>query len=419
MVPDIVAEENALFNADVEPSDIVFLQRVLAGSFQMRGRSFVVLHTVGHVVLPSGRVLSIRSRKAPAASILAWSAYVDPLIGDLRILGRMDRAAQEADVAALLAQLFLSELARVVAAQGLARTYCRTRTDSATVRGRIDFVRLARRAGDLSQIPCEIWARRPHTSTMRLLAAALVGIAADPVMRGVDSALLRSLRLLFEDVPPRVEEALLWGRVPLPSNEQPFETAIALARLVLRHLGLGEGAKHDGLSFLVALDLLFERAVVRALQENGIRAIPKHPVRHERVGSSGEATFGLSPMELDAWCPTLAFGGVVVDAKYKEAISSANLQQMLAYCTLTGARQAVLVVPSGLVHDRRPYRFAPAHGDSVTIHVVELEVDGRDIVAWRTAGEKLARRVVSVCNGEIGVKPHDDEAAAWRSPRPR
>lgn len=397
--PELVVEEDMPFEASLTSGDVGLLHRLLGGALQVRGSSFVVARTVGHVVLPSGRVLRIRSKKAPAASVLAWTAYVDPSLGELRILGEVDHATQEADVGALLARLFFSELARVLGVHGLARAYQRTGSVSAVVRGRIDFAGLARRAGDASRVPCVIWERRPQTPAMRMLAATIDGAAADPVMRAVDPSRLRSLRAAFGEVVPDVDPALLAGRTELARNEQAFSPAIALARLILRHLGLGEGAEHKGLSYLIGLDGLFEQAVVRALRENGVDAIPKHPIRHQRVGALGDVVFGASPMELDALCPGLVPGGVVVDAKYKDRISSGNLQQLIAYCTLTGARQGVLAVPAGLIHDKRSYRFEPHGTEPVTVHIVELAVHGKNVATWRAAASEFAAKMLAVCVG--------------------
>lgn len=403
--PDLVVHEDVPFEASLAPEDLVFLRRALGRSLQTRGSSWVIARTVGHLALPSGRVVRIRSKKAPSASVLAWTAYVDPLLGDLRVLGDVERATQEADVAVLAARLFLTELARVIGAFGLARAYQRSEIASPVVRGRINFHHLALLAGDASRVPCITWERRPHSPAMRMLAATLEATAADPVMRAVDPGMLHALRAAFGDIVPDVSPALLMGRSEPARNERCFLKAIALARLVLRHLGLGEGERERGLAYLVGLDLLFERAVVRALRENGVHAIPKHPVRNERVNAQGETASGVSPMELDAFCPAITPGGLVVDAKYKDTISSGNLQQILAYCFLTGARQGLLAVPAALVSDKRSYRFKAPAGNSVTIHVVEFDVHGRDIVTWRAAATSFAERVRAACNGGSTTRP--------------
>ncbi len=104
-------------------------------------------------------------------------------------------------------------------------------------------------------------------------------------------------------------------------------------------------------------------------------------------------------MELDAYCPTTLPGGVVVDAKYKDSISSANLQQMLAYCALTGASQAILAVPAGLLRDRRAFRFHPCGTPPVNIHVVEFDVRGTTIANWRESAKAFSEDVKHAIRG--------------------
>jgi len=193
------------------------------------------------------------------------------------------------------------------------------------------------------------------------------------------------------------------GRSELDRNERGFSAAVVVARFILRSVGLAEGRETDGLSYLVGMDLLFERAVVRALAENGVLTQPKHAIPHERLRLDGTFATGSSVMELDAYCPASAPGGLVVDAKYKDSISSANLQQMLAYCALTGATEGVLAVPAGLVQDKRAYRFRPRVGLPVIIHLVEFDVHGATVAEWRASAKVFAERVRNVCdrNGRL------------------
>ncbi len=230
---------------------------------------------------------------------------------------------------------------------------------------------------------------------MRLLASALGRIATALIMREVDPPALHALRGAFVDVPVGVDSHLLAGRSEVPRNELAFEGAVTLARLLLRGAGLADGFECGGLAYLVGLDLLFERAVVQALRESGLAIHPKHPLRHRRVAPNGRSTLGDAPMELDVYCSTLAAAGAVIDAKYKDSISSANLQQVLAYCHLPGARQAMLVVPAGGVRDRRPYRFDGPSG-RVDVHLVEFDVRGRSVAAWRDSAARFAETVVNL-----------------------
>jgi hypothetical protein len=107
-------------------------------------------------------------------------------------------------------------------------------------------------------------------------------------------------------------------------------------------------------------------------------------------------------MVLDAWCGELAPAGVVIDAKYKSDVTSADLHQMLAYCSMTGANTAILAVPGERVPDLRAYRFPRKGAVPVTVHVVEFDVLGRDAASWRGAAQRFAERVGAVCGVELG-----------------
>jgi hypothetical protein len=237
---------------------------------------------------------------------------------------------------------------------------------------------------------------------MRLIAATLDRIARDPVMRTVEPALLHTLQTAFREVTIDVDPLLLAGRSMPGRNEHVFSAALILARLLLRGIGLGDGDRHAGISYLVRLDVLFERAVLRALQENGLHPVAKRPMHHERLDASGEASPGAAPMILDAWCGALAPSGVVIDAKYRSDVSSANLHQMLAYCAMTGANTAILAVPGDRVPDLRAYRFSRKGASPVTVHVVEFDVLGRDVATWRAAAQRFALRVGAVCRVDLG-----------------
>jgi hypothetical protein len=78
-----------------------------------------------------------------------------------------------------------------------------------------------------------------------------------------------------------------------------------------------------------------------------------------------------------------------VDAKYKQSVSSQNLQQMVTYCWMTGCRHAVLVLPAHLAGGARYDLHSP--DEAVTVHVVGMRIDGKDLASWKAAGEQLVR----------------------------
>ena len=69
-----------------------------------------ICRVVGHVALPSGDTLYVRSRKAPAAAIFAWFAYVDPKLQALRFLGAIPKTAQEGELSSIVARASTSSM---------------------------------------------------------------------------------------------------------------------------------------------------------------------------------------------------------------------------------------------------------------------------------------------------------------------
>ncbi len=338
---------------------------------------------VGHVRLPSGTTLCIRSAKSPAASVLAWMAYVDPTLRAFFLENDAPTASDEGDVAALTARLFLRELRRAVSRHGVPRQYAQTSTVSSAIRGRIDFARLMNRAGDLSKVPCSTWERKPRSASVRTLAAALELVERDPVMRKASEADLTFLRVAFGDVIPLADPAVLAGKASLARNELGFASALAMACLLIRRALLGEGSRDVGVGYLVNLESMFESAVVRALQQSALPFRAKVPVNYQQLFGPQKG-IGVSKMEMDAYAPMpTSRGGVVVDAKYKRAIAASNLQQVVTYCYVTGARVALLVVPAGFGAGPARYRFEDGAGrGAIDVHVLELDTSGTSIEAW-------------------------------------
>jgi 5-methylcytosine-specific restriction endonuclease McrBC regulatory subunit McrC len=401
--------EGATFS--VAEADVPALERHLGRLLERRRQGWAVTRVVGHLVLPSGVTLRIRSPKAPSASILAWASYVDPTLKALQVIGRMPEAMSDGPLAGVIAKLFVSEVVRAASRHGVIRQYHRVRVRSSTVRGAIDFARLAQLGGDLSRLPCVVWERLPDTPLNRFLAAALLRVMRDREMREACRAELPRAAVVLGGVRPLASDRLLRGKTALARNERPFEAACALARLILRHSAVGEGDDHAGMSFLINLEALFERTVARAFVEAGLDARPKEPVRYGRVEAweAGGAVVGGGSMEMDVYCPNVGGEPLVIDAKYKTKVSSGNLQQMVTYCFVTGARRAVLVFPAGHVKDFRGYEFAAGELarlerriGSVRVDVVELDTTARDVAGWRRNSRAMVERVLSGCGGVSG-----------------
>lgn len=387
-----VVEEGRPF--EIHGEDRAFLARTLEKSLKWTEHGVVIWSVVGHLSLPSGTTLVIRSAKAPLACVLSWAAYVDPALSDLKNLRVLDDdVGDEGDVGAALARVFCATLWQVLGAHGLRRRYRRVSARTSTVRGAIDFAALARSGGELTRMPCIVWERLPRTVLNQLLVAALVRIERDSLLRKAAGPLLLELRALLVDVAPAVDPDLLAGRRSLDRDELPFATVLALARLLLRGAGLSTGKDDGGVGFLVPLDVLFERAVVRALDDAGCSGVAQHPAIYDRW-DNGFVKGG--DFRIDYFIPRE--GGIVVDAKYKWRVDAGNLQQMVTYCHLLGVQRAVLVFPDGHIHDRRSYVLHHPRGGNVRVDILELPSRGRSVAAWRSAGRVLADAIFGTTN---------------------
>lgn len=85
-----------------------------------------------------------------------------------------------------------------------------------------------------------------------------------------------------------------------------------------------------------------------------------------------------------------------MDAKYKDSVATANLQQMITYCIATGAQHATLVFPAGHLADKRTYLLVPPHPPvaPIRIHLVELDRAQTRLSGWHEAGRRVAAEVV-------------------------
>lgn len=367
----------------LHPGDEAVLSRHLGGLVQQVGSDWVVSRVVGHLRLAQDRVLRIRSPKATTSSLLSWIAYVDPQMRSLHHICHLPDADRDGDLSGALAWLFCQQLQQVVQRQGLLRRYQQQSQTTGVVRGRIEFAQLTRRVGPLDKLPCLIPERIYNTKLNQLLAAAFEVIRRDPCLRGAAGKGFDQCATILQPVKPAVDPALLSGRTGLNRLEVDFEPLLALGRLLLTGNALGEGAGVDGVGFIVNLEQLFERTITRAFQEAGIPHREQAPIRYGR----GQHQHG---GQFNADLILLTNPPIIVDAKFKSSVSSSNLQQMVTYCVMTGARQAVLVLPAGHIADRRVYRFALASGfDEVRVNIVELDTSGESLGAWRLNAQAM------------------------------
>ena len=392
--PERVVFENRPFSG-LGAADIVSLQQRLGGLVRIRDRRVRIIRVIGHVLLPSGTLLRIQSAKASTAAVLAWLAYADPSCRSLDIGARLERFGDEGDLGALLARLFITELDGTIRRSGLVQDYNRVCERGGFVRGAIDFRRLIRDGHNLAKISSASWQRRRDTPLNRVLAAALARVHRDPLLRAVAPDLLDALRAGFSDVEASADAALLEGKTPLQRTEAAFQGAFDLARVLLMRGGQGEGNEHGGIAFLVNLEGLFERTVARAFDDSArVSAQSQAPI-HYWIGL-GRRQRRRRTMRVDVLC---SLGGtpLVVDAKFKEKVSAANVQQMVTYIAMTGARGGALVLPGKAAEDgviEVAMRPSPERIEHIYLRIVHLDTTSTTLDGWRRSAADLVARAL-------------------------
>lgn len=390
-----VVRENEPFSG-LSAADTVCLQQRLGGLVRVRGRHVRIIRVVGHVLLPSGTLLCVQSAKASTAALLAWLAYADPSLRALDLGARLDHFGAEGDLGALLVRLFVAELDAAIRRAGLVLDYRREHERGGFVRGAIDFRRLIRDGHNLAKITSTSWRRRRDTPLNRLFAAALAKVRGDPLLRGVAPELVEGLRTRFADVEGRVDAALLEGKTPLQRTESAFQRAFDLARVLLMHGGQGEGSETDGVAFLVNLEGLFETTVARAFTESVlVKARPQAPL-HYRIGLGGRP-LRRRTLRIDVLCEREG-RSFVVDAKFKAKISAGNVQQMVTYVAMTGARGGALVLPGAAADDgliEVGVRGPSAEAETILLQVLHLDTTATSLEGWRRSTADLVARALA------------------------
>ncbi len=386
------ARENETFRLDQKDAD--YLTRLLGGRFERRHGGYAVCRLVGQVLLPSRRILVVHSQKAPDAGVLAWAAYADPRLAGLRMLTGALPLGSQADLTAVTVGLFLRELMTVVRKQGLRRDYQRVRVRSSTIRGRIDFHRLASTGGDVARMPCVSWERLPETPLNRLISAALACVDRIPGLPSDLRRLRSEAGAPFAHVPPSVDRELLSGKKQLGRLEAPYELVLALALMILAGSGIQERQRGEmSPAFFINIERLFEMAVARALEESPLRARAKVPA-HYMVQYAGRAPERRS-MEMDVFFSESPVGPVVVDAKYKTRVSSSNIQQMTAYCLMARSTRGLLILPAGHVDVNQVLIVGPPEG-AAKIGILELDTSAADLAGWQANANKLAAATMAM-----------------------
>ncbi|WUT01397.1 McrC family protein [Streptomyces sp. NBC_00708] len=283
--------------------------------------------------------------------------------------------------------------------QGVLQGYQRVAESALVLRGRVREAEQIRRHFGRTP-PVEI-AYDAYTSDIpenRILRAACEALLRLPDVPGDVRRRLHHQRVRLADAAPLVRGRGLPGWTPSRLNAR-YRPALQLSEAVLRGTSPehrpGELPLHG---FLFDMNVLFEDfitgALREALREHGLIGRLQDP-HHLDTAHSIRMRPDLVVHQPDGRTPV-----AVVDAKYKAekagAYPSADLYQMLAYCTVLGLGEGHLVYAAGQhgerIHEVRGSR-RPGDRSGVRLHqhVVDLDREPSELLAW--FGDLSARLV--------------------------
>jgi 5-methylcytosine-specific restriction enzyme subunit McrC len=245
-----------------------------------------------------------------------------------------------------LIALLLAEESRRLVRDGLLQDYVPREETLPVVRGRLlPLEQVTRHFGRVDALECRYDEFESDIDENRLVSAALevaAGHCRDARVRDE----VRRMRSVFQEVCFAPE--LDWDWVTRPPEyhrrNEHYQVAHGYARLILGSISVRdffEASSTTAFTFLLDMNLLFERFVTRLLAEGlaeaGIRVLPQHRDRSIIVDEeTGKSYRAVIPDILLVWRDSDGtFMRVPVDAKYKlyqaEKIEPADVYQLFFY----------------------------------------------------------------------------------------
>ncbi|PWS50234.1 restriction endonuclease [Streptomyces sp. FT05W] len=311
--------------------------------------------------------------------------------------GTVDVGAHE-DVMPALAYAVERQIDRSLR-QGVLQGYQRVEESALVVRGRIrEAEQIRRHFGRTPPIEIAYDAYTPDIPENQILRAACEALLRLPDVPDDVRRRLGHQRVRLADATPLVRGRDLpeWASSRLNARYQP---ALRLSEAVLR--GISPEHRTGGLSldgFLFDMNVLFEDFVTGALRE----AVREHGLVGRLQDPQHLDTAGKVRMRPDLVVhqPDGRTPVAVVDAKYKTekagSYPSADLYQMLAYCTVLGLGEGHLVYAAGQ-HGERVHEVRgsgrPGGGGGVRLHqhVVDLDQEPSELLfTFRHLAARLA-----------------------------
>lgn len=319
--------------------------------------------------------------KIGAVQVLRLLAMADGG-ADLAVDDEQVEVADDADLSAVLARLFVLEAEHALAA-GPLRGYQNEDQTLPVLRGRLRMRdQYLRRFGQLSPLEVTVDEWTLDTVENRLIRSAALALLALPGLVPEVEADLRRVDRMLADAVPLVPGAAMPAWQPSRLNAR-LHALLGLAELTLRHISVestaGETVVHG---FRVNMAHLFERLVARLL-------IDVDPAW------SAQVTLPLDKRETLVIRPDLVRDdgtgwSAVADTKYKvldEAgkVSNADIYQLVTYCARLGLPRGHLIYADGGTPPR-PYEVIGANA-AVAVHRIDLAASPANLRAevWAIA----------------------------------
>lgn len=333
--------------------------------------------TVG-VVRLGDLTVEIRPR-LPVDRVLFLASYS---IGSFRWPVNTTAIEQAPDLLEAVARLFV-RLVEPALSRGILQGYVRTDDRLQTFRGRLRFAdQISRWNGRVPPVEVTYDDFTVDIIENQLLKTAALRLASIGGRSPTTARELQRVSFRLQDVSTPSFGATFVPEVGWTRLNEHYRDAVELARLVLHATGL-EAAQGTvaAPSFLLNMAEVFERFVHRALRESlGLSedAFPQNAKgKHLRLDHAGHVV--LKP-DLSWWAGTQCL--FVGDCKYKRtdnAITHADLYQLLAYATATDLPGGVLVYAAG---EAEPTTHVVCHaGKELVVRTLDLRGSPADALA--------------------------------------
>ena len=257
-------------------------------------------------------------------------------------------AREKGDLLTIYIRLYLHEVEKLVR-QGLTRNYRRTKTNSPTLRGAIDFSRQIKRNLSLpDQFSIESTVYSKDILSNQIILAALDII---PTVCGDSDILLkqRQLAQAFAGIERISVLPTLVSKVVDKRKTVQYQPALVMAEMLLtQYRPSNRGGNDHVLSILIDMNVLWQDYIFHRLREAGGETVKatKNLSQHFWSGPENDKPRKIKPDIILEW----GHRTIVIDTKWKLPKnfkpSDADLKQIFVYNLYWGAVHGILLYPA-------------------------------------------------------------------------